>query len=201
MNGEIQVCGSTDSERLAITSNEYEEEIHRFILQNTPLFKESPILQFEIDVWSYNEPFMLIRHTTRNISDEKIKDFKLYNIMDFDIGGPISYKDDLGSYDKDTGIIKVYDQSSLYVAMTSNPTPSKWDLDRPTSFKLEANRDLQGRTKLGPQDIATGLQWNWGNLNPTDSKSVDLVLVASKNPQEMDSLFQRAKDMFGKKMQ
>ncbi|TXT57494.1 MAG: hypothetical protein BAJATHORv1_10196 [Candidatus Thorarchaeota archaeon] len=201
MNGEIQVCGSTDSERLNLISQEYDKERYHFTLENTPLFKESPVLKFDIDVWSYNEPFMLIRHVTRNVGEEQIEDLKIYNIMDFDIGGPISYKDDMGLYNTDTGVIMVYDLSSLTVAMTGIPQPNGWDLDKPTSFKLEADRDLRGTTKLGPQDIATGLQWDLGNLDPCDSKKLEIVLVAAKCPNEVNSLIERAKNMFDKKMQ
>ncbi|MFW9769395.1 MAG: hypothetical protein ACFFF9_06055 [Candidatus Thorarchaeota archaeon] len=37
-------------------------------------------------------------------------------------------------------------------------------------------------------DVATGLQWNLGNIEPSESKSVDIVLTSATNLEEVKTL-------------
>jgi len=96
-------ASSTEKETISIDSKESEKGWMRIVLNHTPKEGGSPIAKFDIEVWSYNTPVMLIRHKTTNLSDKIIKDMKLYNLMDFDVGGPSSYKDDIGIYEEESG--------------------------------------------------------------------------------------------------
>ena len=174
----------------------------RIALRHLPRGYPHPVLQFDIEVWSYNVPIMLIRHSTTNIWRRKLKDVRLFNIMDFDIGGPKSYKDDFGKYDSQAGIITIYDNNPLYAAMTSRPSPDKWDIQPPAKIKLDdSRRDLKNTDSLGPKDVAAALQWNLGDLKHKETKTVEMVLAAATSEEEVIHLLKRGWELFDKKMQ
>ncbi len=192
---------STEVDTISIESKESGEGWMHIVLNHTPIAGGSPLAKFDIEVWSYNTPIMLIRHKTTNLSDKVIKDMKLYNLMDFDVGGPSSYKDDIGVYEEDSGIISVYDDNPLCVAMASKPGPDSWEINRPLRLKVNGeNRDLKKNLELGPRDIATGLQWNHDDIDPNESKSVDIVLVCATNLDEAKTLIKDSWELFKKKI-
>jgi hypothetical protein len=171
------------------------------VLDHSPIESESPLVRLDIRAWSYNKPIMLVRYSITNLSKSKVEDMKLYDIMDFDVGGPMSYKDDTGFFDLESGTIIAYDKSQLCVAMTSRPRPDAWEISSPTKLRVdEENRDLSKNLDLGPIDIATALQWNLGNLNPGQSRGVDVVLSAEKSLDKVKALMPKAWSLFSKKI-
>ncbi len=192
---------STEKETISIDSKESGKGWMHIVLNHTPKEGGSPMARFDIEVWSHNTPVMLIRHKTTNLSDEIIKDMKLYNLMDFDVGGPSSYKDDIGIYEEESGIISACDDNPLCVAMTSKPGPDAWEIERPLRLKADGeNRDLKKNLELGPRDIATALQWNHGDLDPNESRSVDIVLACATNLDEAKTLINDSWELFKTKI-
>ncbi len=121
--------------------------------------------------------------------------------MDFDIGGPASYKDDKAIYDPEKGVMIVYDGNPLHVALSSRPKADRWEISQPTRLNVdEDSRDLKNNLELGPKDVATGLQWNLGNLNPSDSKSVDMVMTSAASLNEVKTLIREGWSLFDKKI-
>ena len=160
-----------------------------------------PFLRFDIDIWSHNKPILLMRHTTANVSEKVVEDLKVYHIMDFDIGGPSSYKDDIGSFSKEKGIMYAYDESSLSVAVASRPNPDGWEISPPTHLRLdETNHDLNNNPQNGPRDIATAIQWNLGELEPKKSAVVEVALVAASSQDELEALIAESWRLFDKKV-
>ena len=195
-----EVC-ATEKESISIVSKESEKGRVRIVLNHKPIGYDSPIAKFDIEVWSCNTPIMLIRHKVTNLSDDVIEDMKLYNLMDFDIGGPSSYKDDIGIYEENIDVISVYDDNLLCVAMASKPVPDAWEIASPLKLKVsKENRDLKKNLEFGPKDVATGLQWNHGNLEPNETKTVDIVLTCSTNLDETKALIKDTWELFEKKI-
>jgi hypothetical protein len=173
----------------------------RLKLNHTPQDFEEPVVTFRLDLWSYNKPVLLFRHTTTNISSSQVQDLKVYSIFDFDIGGPMSYKDDLGVYDHENGSVIAYDESQVFVATSSRPKPDGWEISSPLKVKVESdNRDLKNYPEIGPMDIATALQCNLGNLQPGDSRSVDFVLASTHGLDEVRRLLDDSWGFFKKKI-
>ncbi|MHA2023082.1 MAG: hypothetical protein ACTSWQ_05420, partial [Candidatus Thorarchaeota archaeon] len=89
----------------------------------------------------------------------------------------------------------------LCVAMASEPKPDAWEIGSPIKLKPSSeNRDLKKNLELGPKDIATGLQWNQGNIEPNETKTVDIVLVCSTNLDEAKALIKDSWELFKKKI-
>lgn len=195
-------AASTESKSFVLESEETGRGILNVSLNHSPLLDGMMITtRTDINVWSYNKPIMLIRHRTTNVTDKPIEDMKLYNFMDFDIGGPASYKDDKAVYDPRTGIMLVYDGNPLHVALASKPKADRWEISPPTKLRIdEESRDLQNNLELGPKDVATGLQWNLGNLEPAESKSVDIVLTSATSLKEVKTLIPKGWSLFDKKI-
>lgn len=159
------------------------------------------VLRFDIDLWSYNKPILLVRHTTTNVSDKEVEELKVYCMMDFDIGGPSSYRDDVGSFSEEKGIMYVFDESSLGVALASRPDPDGWEISSPTHLRLdEANHDLKNNSQNEPQDIAAATQWNFGELKANRSSTVEVALVAATSKDEYETLIAEAWRLFPKKV-
>lgn len=201
VDGVLHEVNPTERETISIVDKTSENGRVRVVLDHKPIEYDSPIARFDIEIWSYNKPIMLIRHRVTNLSDKIIEDLKLYNLMDFDVGGPSSYKDDTGSYEDKTGLMSACDDNPLCVAMASEPKPDAWEIGSPIKLKpSNENRDLKKNLELGPKDIATGLQWNHGNLDSKKSKTVDIVLVCSTNLDEAKALIKDGWELFKKKI-
>ena len=177
-------------------------KVLRIKLAHKPLKPTEEVLDLTIELWSYNKPIMLVRHTTENVGKNPVQDVRLYNLMDFDIGGPESYKDDIGEYDPGTETLLVWDSSLLSAAIGSKPTPDRWEISSPVKLKVKNDRrDLTINLHLGPKDIATGLQWNLGDLNPGDRKSIDFILVSAASKNDIAGLLSEGWDLYHRKMQ
>ena len=183
-----------------IQSIKQDKQVCQVKMHHSPV-PGNPLLNLSIDVWSYNQPFLLLRHTTTNISGRLIEDMKVYNIMDFDIGGPRSYKDDTARFDDVTGIMTIWDDNPLYLMMTSQPDPDGWEIAPPTHLKVEETHlDLARNDELGSRDIACALQWNLEDLQNGESRSIDLVFATGTSKDEVQDLIPKAWDLFGKKL-
>jgi hypothetical protein len=155
----------------------------------------------DIKVWSYNTPIMLVRYSATNLSSKPVEDMKLFCIMDLDVGGPSSYKDDVGTYDIGSSIMFACDDNPLCVAMTSRPKPDAWEISSPTQIRIdEESSELSKNLSYGPKDIATALQWNLGNLDSGQARTVDFVLTASESLDGVKVLLPTAWELFGKKI-
>jgi hypothetical protein len=200
LDGECITAEST--EELDVFTNprkEIKDDTLNITFQHVPRQTRKSILHFSIEVWSYNEPIMLIKHTVSNIAKAEVKDFKLYYFMDFDIGGPRSYKDDLGLYNPEKSLMAIWDETPIYVDLTSKPAPDRWEINSPVKLDItEDHRDLQNNLSLGPRDIASALQWNLGDLDVSESKSVDIALTAALSPEKAESLIPKAWKLFDK---
>ncbi|MHA1907008.1 MAG: hypothetical protein ACW98Y_06925 [Candidatus Thorarchaeota archaeon] len=162
----------------------------------------SPFIELEDTLWSWNKPILLWSHAVRNTTDLVLKDLRTYLVMDFDINGPKSYKDDMGKYDPETGYMTVWDEEHLYVKMSSRPLPDSWDISSPVKMIIdESHRDLKGTLEMGPRDIVVGLQWNLGDIQPGEKAEVDVVIASAEGLGEVRDLMQNAWDLFDKKMQ
>ncbi len=195
----LYFSSSTESKNISMVTNKGSKGLLEISLEHHPSIQ--PLVKFGIDVWSYNRPFLLVRHTVTNVSGTEVKDMKLYSFMDYDIGGPRSYKDDIGRYDPETAQMVAYDDNALFVSMESKPKPDLWELASPTKLRVsEDKRDLIGNFELGPQDIATGLQWNLGDLMDGESKSVKLVIASAIDSERVKEALIDGWKVFDKKI-
>ena len=200
-DGLFCIAESTESKSFALESEETDKGILNVSLNHSPLLDDMITVKTGIKVWSHNKPIMLIRHRSTNVTNKTIEDMKIYNFMDFDLGGPASYKDDQAVYDPDSGIMRVFDGNPLHVALASRPKPDHWEISPPTKLRInEEARDLKNNLELGPKDVATGLQWSLGNLEPLESKTVDIVLTSATNLEEVKTLIPQGWSLFDKKI-
>jgi hypothetical protein len=196
------MAASTENDSFSLVSESRGRGTTEVSLSHSPLLDGVPAIRVEIQVWSYNKPIMLIRHKTTNVADHDVNNIKLFEFMDFDVGGPASYKDDKGVYDPTTNLMLVYDGNPLLVALASRPEPDRWEISQPTKLVIsEEYPDLRKNLKLGPMDVATGLQWNLGTLYPGNSKSVDIVIASATNIEEVKALIPEGWKLFDKKIQ
>ncbi|MFX1560015.1 MAG: hypothetical protein ACFFBL_05470 [Promethearchaeota archaeon] len=195
------MAASTENDSFSVVREAHGKGKLNVSLSHSPLLDGVPAIRTDIHVWSHNKPIMLIRHKTTNVADLIIKNMKLYEFMDFDIGGPASYKDDKGVYDPDTGLMIVYDGNPLVAALAARPEPDRWEISPPTKLLINEDApDLRKNLELGPMDVATGLQWNIGDLNPGDIKSVDIIIASATSLDEVKALIPEGWKLFDKKM-
>ncbi len=195
------MASSTENATFSVVSKATKKGMLDVSLTHSPLLDGVSAIRIDIQVWSYNKPIMLIRHKTTNVAEHIINNMKLFEFMDFDVGGPASYKDDKGVYDPDTGIMLVYDGNPLLVAVVARPEPDRWEISPPTKLNIsEDSPDLRNNLKLGPMDVATGLQWNLGDFNPGESKSIDIIIASATSLEEVKALIPEGWDLFNKKI-
>ncbi|MHA1959376.1 MAG: hypothetical protein ACW99U_04055 [Candidatus Thorarchaeota archaeon] len=192
---------STEERIIRIRRNEMDGQTLRVDLDLTPVGFLEPMLRFSIALWSHNKPTMIIRHTTTNLGEMKVGDMRVYNFMDFDLGGPKSYKDDHGQFNVDSGVMMLWDENPLYVGISSIKEPDGWEISPPAKLKVEdARRDLKRNLRLGPRDIASALQWNLGDLESGEERSVDFLMSAGLGEDKVLENLTKGRKLFGKKL-
>jgi hypothetical protein len=198
----VYKVSSTESSTLSLLRHESDEAGIQLVFNHSPIENEAPKIRFEIEAWSHNTPILLVRYTAVNLSKKPLRNVKLYCIMDFDIGGPSSYKDDVGIYDSDSSVMLACDNTPLCVAMTSRPKPDAWEISSPMQIRIDENSsDLSKNLKYGPKDIATALQWNLGTLDSNQESVVNIVLAASDSSEGVKALLPTAWELFEKRFQ
>ncbi|MGD9397346.1 MAG: hypothetical protein PVJ05_13015 [Candidatus Thorarchaeota archaeon] len=195
------MAASTENDAFSVVSEATRKGKLDVSLTHSPLLDGVPAIRIDLQVWSYNKPFMLIRHMTTNVTDQIINDMKLFEFIDFDVGGPASYKDDRGVYDPDTGLMLVYDGNPLLVGVVSHPAPDRWEISPPTKLLIsEKSPDLQNNLKLGPMDVAAGLQWNLGDLEPGATGTIDIIIASATSLDEIKALIPEGWKQFSRKI-
>jgi hypothetical protein len=195
------MAASTENDSFSMVCEATRKGMLDVSLIHSPLLDGVPAIRIDLQVWSHNKPIMLIRHKTTNVAEQVINSLKLFEFMDFDIGGPASYKDDKGVYNPETSLMLVYDGNPLLVAVASRPKPDRWEISPPTKLQIsEDSPDLRNNLELGPMDVATGLQWNHGDLNPGDSKSVDIIIASATSLEEVKALIPEGWKLFDRKI-
>lgn len=192
---------STEEQSYSVKRKEYKQKRFELALEYTPEGHTVPMAMFDIALWTFNRPFLLMRYRTTNISDSPLEDLRVYNLMDFDIGGPPSYRDDMARFDPETGIMRIWDEAPLHVELASKPKPTGWEISPPLKLKVtDTYRDLKNNLELGPRDVAVAVQWNLGTLDKGESKFVDVVISSGISHEDAEALIPKAWELFSKKM-
>jgi hypothetical protein len=161
----------------------------------------NPLVQFEDLLWSKNRPVLLWAHSVKNCGRHPFEDLKTYLLMDFDIGGPKSYKDDMGRYDTSTGLMTVWDDSPLFVQLSGRPMPSAGEVSTPVKLVIdEKRRDLGGHIEMGPRDIVVGIQWNFGDITVSEKVTADVIIASALSLDEVGRLVPEAWGFYDRKM-
>ncbi len=161
----------------------------------------APLVNLTDTLWSKNKPMLLWRHSIRNSGRMPFEDVRSYLLMDFDIGGPKSYKDDLGKYDPEHGTMTAWDENLLFARLTSRQPPDKGGISTPVKMVVDSTRrDLTDVLEMGPRDIVVGLQCNLGDIDVGESKVIDVALVSAVSLDEVKDLTREAWGLYDRKM-
>jgi len=198
--GAAHRLSSTEQETLTVEKKMYDDRRLVVKLNHTPLGLTNPVLRFTIELWSYELPVLLLRHTSENVSQDVVQNLSVFNIMDFDIGGPTSYNDDSARYEPESGTMCIYDDGGVYATLHSKPKADAWEISTPLALTTDRLGQLENNLEDGPRDIATGLQWNHGDLAPGDSRTIEIVLSAGRSLNEVNELTADAWSFFAKRM-
>ncbi len=193
--------GSTEQQTLSVEKKMYNDRRLVVKLNHTPLGLTNPVMRFTIEMWSYELPVLLLRHTSENVSQHAVQNLNVFNIMDFDIGGPTSYNDDSAQYEPESGIMHVHDDGDVHAALCAKPKADAWEISTPLALTTDRLSQLENNLEDGPRDIATGLQWNHRDLSPGDSRTIEIVLSAGRSLNEVKELTAEAWSLFAKRMQ
>ncbi len=201
MDDEVHLVESTEPyERMDIIRHEEVDDTQRIVL-HTKQKQGNPILELEHHLWSKNKPILLWKLIVKNSSKKVIRDLKGYVIMDCDIGGPRSFKDDFGAFDKKSSSLMLWDDNSLFVNMSARPEPNGWEIAPPLKLKvIRDHRDLQNNEEVGPQDVAGALQWDLGDLQPGESAKIELILTAAEDSDSARALIKDGVALLDKKL-
>ncbi len=185
------IDGRTYRAKATETSSYSEPKIHRrrygasVTYEHTPQERDTSVLGVTIDLWSENTPALWVRPTVQNITDQQLEDARIYLFMDFDLGGPGSHNDDSGRYDQQLGVATMSDPTPVHVGVSARPKADAWDVTSPNRLRIgRVRRDLRRSSAAGPGDVAIGLQWNLGQIEPDGRRLVEIVIAAGLSPDE-----------------
>jgi hypothetical protein len=94
----------------------------------------------------------------------------------------------------------IYDDGGVYATLHSKPKADAWEISTPLALTTDRLGQLENNLEDGPRDIATGLQWNHGDLAPGDSRTIEIVLSAGRSLNEVNELTADAWSFFAKRM-
>ncbi len=150
-------------------------------LEHTPAAHPGPVFRQEVTAWSYDRPVLLARSRLTNISRDTVRDVKTYFLMDLDLGGYESCRDDTATFDTVSAMVHLSDECPVHVLMASRPRASRWDVGSAIRLAVDRDRpDLGNNSQYGPGDVAAALQWDHGDLGPGTTTMVDVAVTAAR---------------------
>ncbi|NMC04956.1 MAG: hypothetical protein GYA24_07090 [Candidatus Lokiarchaeota archaeon] len=143
--------------------------------------------QFFADVYyTKTELNCIFFYSVKNTSKLPYTGVRLFNLFDFDIGGLSSYDGDQAYFDKKYQAI-VQHGGSGYVGFCSTRgfPASHYTAGHPYELQLDARHpSLDDVILPGPDDLFSGLEWNLGDLQPGEARTVPVVIAAGETRDE-----------------
>lgn len=152
----------------------------KYALEHTKKSKKLP-LTLNITVYFPKSPFFACRYNLINSTDTTVNDLSLYWLVDLDVEGKESYKDNHARYHE--GVIYQYHGvSNVCAGFCSTITPSKYECNSPYAIRIKPHHlDLTNINSRGPADCAIGMQWDFEQLLPQESIDLPIVFAAGIN--------------------
>nr|MDO8117690.1 hypothetical protein [Candidatus Sigynarchaeota archaeon] len=147
--------------------------------------------RFYADVYFCKEHlYCLFFFSIKNVSaDCTFKNLHVYNLFDFDIGGLNFYDTDSVYFDKQMQAIVQYD-GDVHVGFASIPEfpVSHFAGGHPYELTINAEHQSLSDTILeGPDDFFSGLQWDFGDLEPGQCKILPVIIAAGESKEEFEA--------------
>ncbi|MFX1521823.1 MAG: hypothetical protein ACFFCD_18110 [Promethearchaeota archaeon] len=146
------------------------------MLQYDPL-RNIP-LSLAICVYFPKQPFFVVAYILKNTStDSHLADLSLYWLIDLDVEGKESYKDNFARYEDD--VIYQYHKNGIHAGFCSTVKSSRYECNSPYALRIKSNHlSLNNIASRGPADCALGLQWDFGRLMPKNVINLPIVFAA-----------------------
>ena len=131
----------------------------------------------QIYVPSGNATFFNIIYVLKNNGTSKLSDVRFFEVVDYDIVDP---SNDYGWYVESTDTVWQNDDRYFKNGFRGNKTSSNHGMDYYYDELYEDwdDGELNGKDKYpdeGTSDVAVGLQWNIGDLEPQESWSIEIT--------------------------
>lgn len=120
----------------------------------------------------------MVDYTLTNTSkDSALTDLSLYWLMDLDVEGKESYKDNFARYEED--VIYQYHKNGVHAGFCSTVKSSRYECNSPYALRIKSNHlNLSNIISRGPADCSIGLQWDFGQLLPQKVINLPVVFAA-----------------------
>ncbi len=127
------------------------------------------------------QPFFVVDYTLKNTStDLSLNDLSLYWLIDLDIEGKESYKDNFARYEED--VIYQYHKNGVHAGFCSTVKSSRYECNSPYALRIKSHHlDLNNIASRGPADCSLGLQWDFGLLMPKKVINLPIAFAAGTN--------------------
>ncbi len=146
--------------------------------------------RFYADVYFSKEHlYCLFFFSIKNVSTCTFMNLHVYNLFDFDIGGLAFYDTDNVYFDVQKQAIVQYD-GAVHVGFASIPDVypvAHHAGGHPYELMINADHQSLDDTIIeGPDDFFSGLQWDFGDLEPGQCKILPVVLAAGESKEEFE---------------
>jgi hypothetical protein len=135
-------------------------------------------------VYFPRRPFFVVDYTLINTSTvSPLNDVSLYWLMDLDIEGKESYKDDYAEYEEKKDVVIQYHKNGVHAGFCSTVKSSKYECNSPYAIRIKSPQhlNLSNIGTRGPEDCALGLQWDFEQLMPQEQINLPIVFAAGMN--------------------
>ncbi|MFX1466383.1 MAG: hypothetical protein ACFFA5_07920, partial [Promethearchaeota archaeon] len=145
-------------------------------------------LSLDICVYFPKQPFFIIDYRLKNTSKElSLADLSLYWLIDLDVEGKESYKDNFARYEDDI-IYQYHSDSNVHAGFCSTIKSSRYECNSPYALRIKSHHlNLSNINSRGPADCSIGLQWDYEQLLPKQIINLPVVFAAGMDEKHFRS--------------
>ena len=183
MNDSRKIIKSCDYWEVVDTTASFAEISGHRIRYRETFLQYDPLrnipLSLNICVYFPKQPFFIIDYTIKNTSkNSSLADVSLYWLIDLDIEGKESYKDNFARYDDDI-VYQYHSRSNVHAGFCSTIKSSRYECNSPYALRIKSHHlNLGNINSRGPDDCSIGLQWDFGQLSPQKTINLPVVFAA-----------------------
>jgi len=192
MNNSQKIIKSCDYWEVVDTTASFAEiDGHRIryretLLQYDPLRKIP--LSLDICVYFPKQPYFVVDYNLKNTSkDYSLSDLSLYWLIDLDVEGKESYKDNFARYEDDM-IYQYHSRTNVHAGFCSTIKSSRYECNSPYALRIKSHHlDLSNIDSRGPADCSIGLQWDFEQLLPKHVINLPVIFAAGMDKTHFQS--------------
>lgn len=181
------------SEEFTRVTLDFKEQRKKRDCSDIPSSDTDKVFRFYADMFFSREKLkFVIFYTIRNISSKPMKNIRLYNLYDFDIGGLFHNDTDYAYFDDSLNAIVQHNADGVRVGIGTirSEIIKHYTAGNPFDLEISEHKSLDDSILEGPNDLFVGLEVDMEDILPGEMNTIALIIASGETKEEFEEYYQ-----------